>query len=131
MDFSALTRAERLVLASGLALFANGFVPWWYRLEASERAYLHDVGLSGWSLVAVLAGFAAAGSVVWRVSRGPAAEGNGRALLALGLVAVAALAVQTTRGKILWVGFWVGLALALSLAYAGWRRLREQRAGWV
>lgn len=92
LDFSSLTRAERLVLASGALLFADGFVPWWYRVATPERTYAYNAGLTGWSVLAVAAGAAAAIAVLARAAiwPEPAPRRDGLLYVALGTLAIAA-----------------------------------------
>ena len=127
---SGLSPAERAIAGSGAALFLNGFIPWWYRIHTPRRTYLHNAGLSGWSLVAVLAGFVAALMVALR--RRPGRARRDDALYgALGIAAVGALVVQSSRTSTEWVGFWVALAVSVLLLVAAVRRRNERRGGWV
>lgn len=131
-DLSQLTRAERAALAAGGLLFLNAFVPWWFRIETPGRAYLHDGGLTGLSLVASLAGLAAAVVVLARGARDPRLESPLEAPVCMGAgtLALGALAVQVIRREGSWVGLYVALFLAVSLIAAGVARAHERRAGW-
>lgn len=131
VDFSALSRGERLVLAAGGLLFASGFVPWWFRVQTPSGVFRHTAD-TGISIAAVALGAAAAAGVViraWRFpQRGPA---DGIAYAVLGVAAAALLAAEIVRDSRAWIGVWVGLGLAAVLTYAGILRRAERRAGWI
>lgn len=131
IDFSALTRAERLVLASGALGLANGMFPWWYRATTSQGTYTYNSGLHGWGVVAVLAGAAAALGALARAWIWPrsAPRHDGTAYLVLATIALASLSGEVgARGS--WIGVWVALALALALGAAALARRAERRRGW-
>lgn len=133
IDFSSLTRAERIVLGAGLALFANGFVPWWYRARTSEGVVSYNAGLTGLGTVAVLAGAAAVLLVGMRAAiwPEPAPRLDGAAYAALGGIALASLIMQLVRSEAWWLGPWVAIAGAVVLLLAGTWRRRERRSGWT
>lgn len=132
VDLSRLSPAERRVAAAGAVLFLNGFVPWWYRIRTPGRTYLHNAGLGGWGLIAVLAGFAvvvfAAAHAGGRAHR---RKGDWVVYLASGAVALGALGVQASRPASEWIGYWIGVAAALAIMTAAVQRLAERRSGWV
>jgi hypothetical protein len=131
-DLSQLTRAERGALAAGGLLFVNAFVPWWFRVDTPARTYFHNGGLTGWSLVASLAGLAAAAVILARGARDPRIESPLEApvCMAAGTVALGALAVQVIVGEGSWVGLYVAFFFAVALVAAGFARAQERRAGW-
>jgi hypothetical protein len=128
---SAATKAEHVVLALGVMLFLNALVPWWYRVRTLHHTFLHNGGLTGWGIVAALSGFAAAGVVVARHVRVPAAFADSGIHVAFGGIAAVSLAVHGSHATGLWIGFWVEGALAALLVTAGLMRVRERRRGWV
>ena len=133
VDFSALTRAERIVLVAGLAGFANGFVPWWYRVATLERTVSYNAGLTGWSLIAVAAFALAAGATLARATfwPRPAPRWDGTAYGVLALFAIDAIAVQSNvQLGSTWIGVYAELAFALALGTGGWLRRRERKRGW-
>jgi len=130
VDPSALSPAERLVAATGMAMFVNGFIPWWYRIPTKRHTFLHSAGLTGLGLIAILAGFIASVMVLTRATR----HASPRDYIyygILGLMAVASLALQAKRTHAQWIGFWLAFAIAILLSVAGWRRYVERRSGWV
>jgi hypothetical protein len=130
IDFSGFSPAERAVALCGGILFVNGFIPWWYRIRTPFRTYLHNAGLSGWGLLTVLAGFAAAAAVTFR--RRQARSWPDHFLYAgLGIAALAALGAERRSNGHVWIGFYAALAVSLLLIVAALRRSAERRGGWV
>lgn len=132
MDFSALSPAERWIAWSAGLLFLDGFVPWWYRIRTPGGTYVHNAGLTGFSVAAVLLGFAALGAVLIRAARFPErgpAEGVAYAGAGVGAAALLLTEAALTEGE--WIGLWVALGLATLLAIGGVRRRAERRAGWI
>ena len=131
MDLSGVSPAERAVFTFGTILFVNGFVPWWFRIRTAAHTYLHNAGLSGWSLLAVLAGFAAATTVMIRrrPARGPWPDWF--LYIGLGFVAFIGLTIQSNQTRAEYLGYWVELATTVLLILAGVRRNAERRGGWV
>ncbi len=113
-------------------LFLDGFAPWWYRVRTPGRTYLHNAGLTGWGLIAVLAGFVVLTfAVVHAVRRGTRRRFDYLVYIALGTLALAALAVQGREPSEEWIGYWVAIAAGLAVIVAGMRRMAERRSGWV
>lgn len=131
VDLSTITRAERLVFSTGLALFVDAVVPWWYRIRTPDGTFLHNGGLRGWGVLAAAAGFAAALVVLARRTQTPASFDDRAIYFVLGLLGLAAAIVQGLRASSLWIGYWVGLALAGALLASAALRLREKRRGWI
>lgn len=131
VDVSGLSPAERAIAAAGAVLFLNGFIPWSYRVRTPVRTYLHNAGLTGWGLVAVLAGFAVAAFAVAHTLRRTRMKLDFAVYLALGASALASLAVQgrTPAGE--WIGYWVAVGSAIAIIAGGLRRMAERRSGWV
>lgn len=133
IDLSSLTRAERLVLATGVALFASGFAPWWFRTATDDGAFTYNAGLTGWSVVAVGAAAFAAVAVLARAwiwpQPAPAKDGTLYALLAL--VATGAIVMELVTGVGAWIGTWTGLALAVVMLGGGLQRRIERARGWT
>ncbi len=132
LDFSSLTRAERVVFVSAVALVVNGFIPWWYRVATTEGTYTYNAGLTGYGVFAVAAAAVVIAAVLGRTNIWPhsAPRGDGIAYAALGATASAALVAQMTSARGEWIGLYVGLALAVTLAVGGLLRTRQRRAGW-
>lgn len=132
VDLSQLTRAERGALVSGGLLFLNAFAPWWFRVDTPGRTYFHNGGLTGWSLVASLAGLVAAVVVLARSARDPRIESPLEApvCMAGGILALGALAVQVIQREGSWIGLYVAFFLSAALVAAGFARAQERRAGW-
>jgi hypothetical protein len=132
LDLSGLSPAERVVAAGGALLFVDGFVPWWYRVRTPNHTYLHNAGLTGWGLAAVLMGFAATAAVLVHSTNRARTRRRDHALyVALGAVAVVALAIQGHNSHVLWIGFWVAGAAGMLIVAGGLRRRRERRGGWI
>lgn len=132
IDFSGLSPAERGVFVAGATLFVDGFLPWWYRIRTPGGTYLHSAGLSGWGLVAVLAGFSVAvfalSHSVRRKTRG---KGEAGFYLVTGGIALGSLAVQGRSPAGEWIGYWLAVAASVAILVAGVRRVSERRSGWV
>lgn len=133
LDLSSLTRAERLVLASGALSLVNGIVPWWFRIHTMRRVYFHNAGLSSLSVVAVVAGALAGIAVLARAAiwPEPAPARDGAVYAGLGVIALVALVGEFARARSAWLGLYVGIAIAGALIFAGLRRRAERRAGWT
>ncbi len=132
IDFSTITKGERRVMLIGAALFVNALIPYWYRVRTARETFLHNGGLFGWGLLAALAGFLAAVTILIRHSRTPAAFNDHAIHAVLGILAVVALAGHgAVTTKTIWIGYWIELALAGALGAAGLARLRERRRGWI
>lgn len=131
VDLSTITRAERLVLATGLLLFLNALIPYWYRIQTPRQTFVHNGGLYGYGLAAALAGFASAAIVVVRHFRTPAMFRDHAIHVMLGLIAAGALTAHGASGEAVWIGFWVEIALSVALIVAGALRVRERNRGWV
>lgn len=132
IDLSTATRAERVVLVLGFALFVNALLPWWYRVDTGRETFLHNGGLYGWGIVAALAGFASVTIVVARHVQTPAGFGDRSMHMVLGVMATVGLGIHGFGAtSSLWIGYWLELALSASLAVAGILRIRERGRGWV
>ncbi|HEX9711100.1 MAG TPA: hypothetical protein VGB52_00915 [Actinomycetota bacterium] len=133
IDFSSLTRTERIALGAGLGLFVNGFVPWWYRVRTIEGIVHYNGGLTDLGIVAVFAGAAAAILVGARASiwPDPAPQRDGTVYALLGAIALANLIAQMLRTQAEWMGLYASIALAALLLAAGIKRRAERRAGWT
>lgn len=133
IDFSTLTAAERAVIITGSLLFADGFIPWWYRISTSSGSFRYNAGFSGWGTAAVIAGAAAAVGVLLRamIWPEPAPRRDGAVYALLGTTAMVSLLLQLARPGVEWIGLYVGLILACALTAAGIRRHRERRSGWI
>lgn len=133
IDFSSLSRAERRVLTTGILLFANGIIPWWYRLKIDEDTFTYNAGLAGLGLVACGCGGLAAIAVVLRANiwPNPAPAKDGTVYTGLGLVATTALVVELLSESARWLGLYVALTLAVVLAASGWLRRAERARGWT
>jgi hypothetical protein len=132
LDFSTLTSAERLVLMSGVLLFANGFLPWWFRATARGQARMYGAGLTGWGTIATLAGAAAAITVVARASiwPEPAPRRDGLLYSGFGGLASLALGAQLVLGSHNYLGVGAEAVFAKMLTAGGILRRRERRSGW-
>jgi hypothetical protein len=132
IDLSALSPAERAIAGSGLALFVDGFLPWWYRIRTPSRTYLHNAGLTGWGLIAVVIGFlVVVMAVAHTVHRGTRGRHDYAFYITLGTLALAALAIQGSQPEEEWIGYWVAVVTGLAVVVAGMRRKAERRAGWI
>lgn len=131
IDLSSLSPAERAVSLSGGVLFVNGFIPWWYRIPTPGRTYFHNAGLTGLGLLAVLSGFIAALAVLLRRRPMHGLRVDWLLYMVLGSTALVALGVQARRLPEGWIGYWIALAMAIVMIFAGLRRARERRRGWV
>ena len=134
IDFSALTRAERIVLVAGTVGFVNGLIPWWYRVSTAARTSGYNAGLTGWGVIAVASCLAASLATLGRATLWPrpAPQWDGVAYLVLGMFSVDAIAAQTnTQAGHQWIGIYIGFAAGLALALGGLLRRRERTRGWV
>jgi hypothetical protein len=131
LDLSALSPAERLVATGGALLFLDGFAPWWYRVRTVQGTYLHNAGLTGWGLAAVMLGFVATLVVVMRKPRVKRNAFDWAWYMALGVAAMIALGAQARTSDVEWFGFWFAALAALLLVAGAMRRRRERRGGWL
>lgn len=133
LDLSALTRAERTVLIGGALLFANGFLPWWYRTQTIRGMVSYNAGLTGPAIVAVIAGALAAVAVLSRAAiwPEPAPAKDGLVYTLLGLLALGASIATATTDTDAWLGTYAGIILAAILTLGGLRRRRERAGGWT
>ena len=121
------------MFAGGVLLFANGFVPWWYRSVTASGTITYNAGLTNWSVIAVLAGAAAAIAILARAAiwPEPAPGRDGTVYTLLGLVALVTLVANALTGQGVWLGLYAGIGLASILVLGGTRRRRERRTGWT
>lgn len=132
VDLSSLSKGERGVLVSSALLFANAFIPWWFRIRTPVRTYWHNAGLTGWSAAAALVAFVTAGAVLVRAARFPGrGPADGLAYAVAGAFSVGALVLDAVRVGKAWIGLYVGIALGAALVLAGLVRRAERRAGWI
>ena len=134
IDFTSLTRAERIVLLAGTLGFVNGFVPWWFRTTNSAGKHFgYNAGLNGWSTLAVAAAALAAVAVLARAAiwPEPAPHKDGLLYTALGAVSVIAVTIQIAQHRSTWIGIYVASVFAVLLAFGGMRRRRERARGWT
>ena len=132
LDLSSLTRAERVVFASAIALVVNGFIPWWYRLTTSRGTYTYNAGLTGYGVIAVSAAACVVIGVLARTNiwPEPAPRADGLIYAALGAIASVSILIGMADGGAEWIGSYVALALSLAITAAGYLRSRQRRAGW-
>jgi len=133
LSISALTGAERLVLAGAALGVVNGFVPWWYRARIATGTVTYAAGLTTWSTLAVGASFVAAAAVLARASiwPDPAPRSDGGLYVSLGVAAMGLLVAGAVTGSGAWLGLYAGIALAAAVAWGGVRRWTERRSGWT
>lgn len=133
VDFSSLTRAERTVLIGSGLLFANGFVPWWFRASVAGGAFTGNAGLSNPTFIAVLAGAVAAIAVLARamIWPEPAPRKDSVVYLALGIAAGGATIVSLATRSGVWLGHYASLTLSAIVILGAVRRARERRSGWT
>jgi hypothetical protein len=114
-------------------LFANGFVPWWFRSATSAGVVTYNAGLTGPTLIAVLSGAAAALAILGRamIWPEPAPRKDSIVYVLLGVAAVAALVVGIMTMQGIWLGPYAGIVLAGIMILGGVRRARERRSGWT
>ncbi|HVL32982.1 MAG TPA: hypothetical protein VM600_05310 [Actinomycetota bacterium] len=132
IDFSALTRAERIVLVSGVLTVVNGMIPWWYRYETARGSVTFNAGLQGWGVLAIGCGALAALGVLVRAWfwPSPAPARDGLAYATLGMAAIVALIVQALDARGEWLGLWAGITMAVALTAGGLQRRRDRARGW-
>jgi len=133
LDFTALSPAERRVFGAGLIGFANGFIPWWYRVRSPTGTSTLSAGHTLWSVMAVAAValcvlLILARAAIWPE---PAPGRDGLVYAILGLIPVGILAPHAVTGTGIWVGLYVQIAVSASLALGGFRRRGERKAGWT
>lgn len=126
-NWNTLTMGQKGLLITGVLFLIDMFLPW-------NRVCFLGIceGVNGWStLFGVLAGLLALALVVWEGANAMgalatvtapkatvgAALGGGTALFAL-LRAVLNLEFAS-------IGLWIGIILALAMAYAAWVRYQE------
>jgi hypothetical protein len=127
-DWARLTMGQKGVLTTGVLLFVDLFLPW---NKVGECPFC--VSVNGWSGMGVIAGLLVVALLVWEglnaagalatmaapVPLIGAALAGGAALFAL-LRAIFDLSFST-------FGLWLGIILALAMAYAAYVRYQESQ----
>lgn len=135
-DMNRLSAAQKLLLAVGLLLLIDFFLPW-------QRACSPDIpelgiqgtcvtATTGWSGVGVIAGLFLVAMLVWEAllafgsninlgNMSPAAIGAGLAAGAALFTLIRAL----TGLELAALGTWIGIVLALVLGYGAYMRFQE------
>ena len=131
MDLSKLKNGQKIILAAGIVLIINLFLPW-YRVSAfgfSASISAFDSGFLAWfgSLCAIAAAVIIALKVFanMKINAGPLkAEHLALALGALGfLFILIRLLTETTA---MFIGLWIGLIVSAALAFGAFMAMKEE-----
>lgn len=120
------------MIASGVLSLVNGIAPWWYRAVPTTGARTYNAGLHGVGALGVLAATAAALVVfvrAWLWPK-PAPLLDASAYITLGFIALGTITIQAGTAQSVWIGPYVGIALATTLTLGGFARGAERKQGW-
>ncbi|MFN2613972.1 MAG: hypothetical protein ABR552_04035 [Actinomycetota bacterium] len=135
VELSALTRAERAVIFTGIASFINAMVPWWFRVYVARKHnwFTFNAGLNGWGTAVAAAGALGALLVLARawIWPHPAPRLDGLLYTILGVVSLIATLVLVGDRGATWLGLYVGVVLASAMTVAGLMRRTERSHGWT
>jgi hypothetical protein len=127
-DWGRLTMGQKGVLITGVLLFIDLFLPW---NKVGECPFC--VSVNGWSGVGVIAGLLVLALLVWEGLSAAGALSTVTAPTALITAALAAGAALFTLLRAVFnlefstFGLWLGIILALALAYAAYLRYQESQ----
>lgn len=132
IDLSSLTSPERTILISAIVLVVDAIIPWWYRIATPTGAYHYNAGLTGYGVLAFVAGLVAALIVIARASiwPEPAPTSDSIVYAVLGFIVTASILIQLAQERTGWIGAWIGLAAGLGIIVGAIRRRTRRRAGW-
>ena len=129
-SWGALSRASQILIGASLLLFIDLFFPW-------NKFCFGDIcaTANGWHRFGLLAGVLAIAIVVLELLAAMGTDllansnkGTIMLALAVGTLASAILRVLMDSEGMAW-GAWLGLILALGVAYGGWLRYQEAGGG--
>lgn len=127
-DWGRLTMGQKGVLITGVLLFIDLFLPW---NKVGECPFC--VSVNGWSGLGVIAGLLVLALLVWEGLNTAGALATVTAPRALITAALAAGAALFALLRALFdlsfstFGLWLGIILALALAYAAYVRYQESQ----
>ncbi len=128
-DMSRLSTAGKILIVAGALYFIDAFLPW-QRVDLGPIGSASSSGASGIGVLNLILSIAlVAWEVLWAMDVKVTAP---RALVSAGLAG--ALLVFTILkividSEFLFIFAWIGLILALVIAYGGWLRWQEHQAG--
>lgn len=135
MDLDKLTTSDRIIAASGIALFIASFLPWFklsiFGVTATGNGW--DVGFF-WAGIPALLGLASAGIVLGTklgsLTMPEMSMGTGQAMLIAGAVSAAIVVLKLLVGEDYadraW-GLYVATVAAVGLLYGGYLAFQEDK----
>jgi len=127
-DWGRLTMGQKGVLITGVLLFIDLFLPW---NKVGECPFC--VSVNGWSAIGVVAGLMVLALLVWEGLNAAGALATVTAPKALITAALAGGAALFALLRAIFnlefstFGLWLGIILALALAYAAYLRYQESQ----
>jgi hypothetical protein len=117
----------RILLAGSIAFLLDAFIPWnrACRVQCLSFSLWHGIGVAAGALAIVLAGWQAL--VMARPGMGSGKES--RAAVLAGMILFFSLVKIAVDSAYLWVGAWLGLAVATVLALCGAAAFLPSRPG--
>ena len=133
----ALRTSEKIIAVAGIALFIDGFLPW-YRVSVepiSVTANGWEAPGAIWSILAILIGTAMAGTIILKhfTGAGLPDDVNGitwpKIYLGGGVAALAFVLIKfLNESSYLGYAFFIGLIAVVALAVGGFLMYREETA---
>jgi hypothetical protein len=135
-DMARLTTGTKVVLAVSFLLFISLFLPWQDVLPGEFEAFGVSGNISGFTGIGVLVAILAIATIVWEgllaagvnINMGTMSPALIGAILAGATALFAIIKFLTSLSGVAW-GAFVGLILALALAYGAYMRFQESKAG--
>jgi hypothetical protein len=139
-DFAKLSTASKILLVGSGVYFINSFLPFWNRVCASAFGFPGGCAGTGlwhdWGILAGLLAIAILAMEVITILNVPISIGTPmlrnqiEAGMAGGVLLFTLLRIIVDRHFLSW-GAWLGLILAIAIAYGGWMRWQEAQVGTV
>ena len=129
-DLRTLSTASKILLVASLLYLIDLFLPW----QRQEGAF-RDFTVSGWEGLGILNGILAIAILAWEIVRlanvqvnlPPRTAGMIEAALAGALLLFTVIKIIVDN-EFLYIFAWIGLVLALVIAYGGYMRWQEAQA---
>lgn len=132
-DISKMSTASKILLGGGILYLIDLFLPW--QRACADAGPLGDicVSASGMSGIGVISLLLVLGLIAWEAMAIAGVDIKApRALISAGLaggIVVFTILKIIVDSESIFLFAWIGILLALAIAYGGWMRWQEHQAG--